>query len=109
MLWFKYKLRAQYKFRNVSNNDINHLSADFVLSQRGRVLETVSKTIVNNKSPLYSNGGETQDILVVFGKNIFTKKELEQYIIDIYLYKDEQYKTLVATMRVPLKSFYSSK
>ena len=36
---------------------------------------------------------------------IFTKKELEQYYIDIYLYKDEKYKTLVSTMKVPLKSF----
>ena len=43
------------------------------------------------------------------GKNIFTKKELEQYVIDIYLYKDERYKTLAGTMRVPLKSIYSSK
>ena len=110
-LWFKYKLRAKYKFKNVSNNDIKHLSADFVLrhKDKDRVLETVSKTFVDKKTPLYSNGGETPDVEIVFGKNIFTKKELEQYVIDIYLYKDERYKTLAGTMRVPLKSLYSSK
>ena len=110
-LWFKYKLRAKYKFKNVSNNDIKHLSADFVLlhKDKDRVLETVTKTFADKKAPLYSNGGETPDIEIIFGKNIFTKKELEQYVIDIYLYKDERYKTLAGTMRVPLKSIYSSK
>ena len=110
-LWFKYKLRAKYKFKNVSNNDIKHLSADFVLlhKDKDRVLETVTKTFADKKAPLYSNGGETPDVEIIFGKNIFTKKELEQYVIDIYLYKDERYKTLAGTMRVPLKSIYSSK
>ena len=37
----------------------------------------------------------------------FNEKELEQDSIDIYLYKDERYKTLVASMKVPLKSFNS--
>ncbi len=108
-LWFKYKLRAKYKLKNISNNDIKNLSADFVLRQNDKVLETVSKTFVTSKSPLYSNGGESANIEVIFGKNIFTKKELEQYVIDIYLYKDERYKTLAGTMKVPVKSIYSSK
>ena len=85
------------------------MSADFVLRQNDKVLETVSKTFVTSKSPLYSNGGESANIEVIFGKNIFTKKELEQYVIDIYLYKDERYKTLAGTMKVPVKSIYSSK
>ncbi len=108
-LWFKYKLRAQYKLKNISNNDIKHLKADFVLRQKDRIRETKTITYANPKSPLYSNGGETPDMEIVFGKNIFTKKELEQYVIDIYLYKDEKYKTLAGTMKVPLKSIYSSK
>ena len=108
-LWFKYKLRAKYKFKNISNNDIRNLSADFVLRQNDRILETITKKFVSPKMPLYSNGGETKDVEVVFGKNIFTKKELEQYVIDIYIYKDERYKTHLGTMKVPLKSVYSSK
>ena len=38
---------------------------------------------------------------------IFTKKELNEYVIDIYLYKDEKYKTLVGT--VPVSTLYSSR
>lgn len=108
-MWFKYKLRAKYKFKNISNNDIRNLSVDFVLRQNDKILETVTKKIVNPKIPLYSNGGETPNIEVIFGQHIFTKKELEQYAIDIYVYKDERYKTQLGTMNVPLKSVYSSK
>ena len=85
--------------------DINRLSADFVLRNTdGEVLETITKLLVKKANPLYSNGSVTESVNVVFGKNIFTKKELENYVIDIYLYKDKKYKTLVTTMKVPLKS-----
>lgn len=104
-LWFKYKLRAVYRVRNVSNTDIKFLFAEFVLRQGDKELEKVAVKCVNKSAPLVSNGGESGDIKVTFGKNIFTKKELEQDFIDIYLYKDEKYKTLVASMKVPLKSF----
>ena len=85
------------------------MSVDFNLRQNDKVLETITKPAANKDVPLFSNGGETQEIEVNFGKNIFTKRELEQYVIDIYVYKDDRYKTLVGTMKVPLKSFYSSK
>lgn len=102
---FKYKLRAKYKFRNASNTNIKKMHAEFVLRQNDKVLETITKEVVNRDKPLVINGGESGDVNVTFGKKIFTKKELEQYYIDIYLYKDEKYKTLVSTMKVPLKSF----
>ncbi len=104
-LWFKYKLNAKYKFKNVSNSDMQKLYAEFVLRQNDKKLEIVKKNCASKAKPFLSNGGETIDIPVVFGKNIFTKKELEQYYIDIYLYKDEKYKTHVFTMKVPVKSF----
>ena len=107
--FFKYSLKAKYRFRNVSNADIIKMSAVFNLRQNDKVLETITKPAANKDVPLFSNGGETQEIEVNFGKNIFTKRELEQYVIDIYVYKDDRYKTLVGTMKVPLKSFYSSK
>ena len=107
--WFKYKLKLKYRFKNISNTDIIRLSADFNLKQNDKLLETISKNIVNRDKPLFSNGGETAEVEVTFGKNIFTRKELEEDYIDIYLYKDERYKTEVASIKIPKKSIYSSK
>lgn len=104
-LWFKYQLKAVYRIKNISSSDINKLSADFVLRDTDEnILETVTKSFIKRTNPLYSNGGVSEPINVNFGKNIFTRKELEQDVIDIYLYKDKKYKTLVASMKVPLKS-----
>ena len=83
------------------------MKADFILKQDNKILETVSKTFADKSKPLYSNGGETPEVEVVFGKNIFTRSELERYSIDIYLYKDEKFKTLVTTM--PVSKLYSSR
>lgn len=106
-IFFKYKLKSKFKLKNVSNNDIRILRADFILKQDNRVLETVSKTFADKSKPLYSNGGESPEVEVIFGKNIFTRSELERYSIDIYLYKDEKFKTLITTM--PVSQLYSSK
>ena len=83
------------------------MRADFILKQDNRVLETVSKIFADKLKPLYSNGGESPEVEVIFGKNIFTRSELERYSIDIYLYKDEKFKTLITTM--PVSQLYSSK
>lgn len=107
-LWFKYHLQGTYRLKNVSANDIKNLSVEFVFRQGDKILETVPIKVVNKTKPLYSNGGVTDEIKVSLGKNIYTKKELEQYVIDIYLYKDKRYKTLINTMRVPLKSIYNT-
>ncbi len=105
-VWFKYRLKGKYRIKNVSHIDVINLYAEFVLRNRksDKAIETVRVKCVTKDSPLYSNGGVTEEIPVTFGKNIYTKKELEQYVIDIYLYKDEKFKTLVNTMKVPLKS-----
>ena len=103
-VWLKYKLKPVYKFANISNIDVINMSATFVLRNGEDEVERVDKNIVNRSYPLLSNGGETNEVEVVFGKNIFTKRELKQYEIDVYLYKDEKYKTLVNTIKVPLKS-----
>ena len=105
-LWFKYKLRPAYIFENRSNTDITNLSAEFVLRNRDKVREVITKKIVTKDNPLYSNNEKTGEITVMFGKNIFTRKELENYEIDVYLYKDEKYKTLVGSSKVPKKSIY---
>ena len=103
-VWLKYKLKPVYKFANISNIDVINMSATFVLRNGEDEVERVDKNIVNRSYPLLSNGGETNEVEVVFGKNIFTKRELKQYEIDVYLYKDEKYKTLVNTIKLPLKS-----
>jgi hypothetical protein len=59
---------------------------------------------VSKDHPLFSNGGESESITINFGKNIFTKKELSNYVIDVYLYKDEKFKTLIGTFAIPAKS-----
>lgn len=103
--WFTYPVKAVFKFANVSSSDILNLRGDFVLTHRGKELETVTKTIANKKFPLSSNGYESQPIEIVFKKKIFTRRELKRYTIRIYLYKDEKFKTLIGEMQVPDKSF----
>ena len=104
-IFFTYPLKAVFTFANVSNNDIKTLKADFVLSHKDKVFETVTKTIATGKTPLYSNGYDPIDVTVQFARKIFTKRELGYYTVKVYLYKDERFKTLVSEIRVPKKSF----
>ena len=101
----KYKhVKGKFRFKNLSHMDIKNMSVDFVLRKDDKLKETQTYRCVTKNAPLFSNGGVTEEIAVSLGKNIFTKKELDQYIVDIYLYKDEQYKTLVYSMKVPQKT-----
>lgn len=99
---FTYPLSAVYSFTNVSNSDINKLSADFVLTQNGKPLETVTKIIASKDKPLISYSEQPNITEIAFKRKIFTRKELEQYSVDIYLYKDKKYKTHTASMRIPI-------
>ncbi len=103
--WFVCRIKGKYRIKNISHKDIINLSADFVLrnNKTGEPVEIVTKKCVNKASPLHSNS-MTDEISVVFNKKIFSQNELEQYIIDIYLYKDNKYKTLVSSIPVPLES-----
>jgi len=107
--WLSYRLSGIFRLKNTSYLNISNLSADFVLRQGDKVLETVSVKCVDRNKPLFSNGGLSEAVKVKFGKNIFTKNELDQYLIDIYVYKDKQYKTLLHTMKVPHKSIIFNK
>ena len=101
--FFTYKLKGKFRFKNVSHMDIKNMSVDFVLRKEEKIKETQAYRCVTKSAPLFSNGGVTEEVAISLGKNIFTKRELDQYIVDIYLYKDEQYKTLVYSIKVPLK------
>ena len=100
---FKYKLEADFKLENESSVDIKRLFVQFVLRHKDKETEMYTEQCATKKLPLYSNGGKSETIKVKFGNNIFTKKELKNYYIDVYLYKDKKYKTLMGTFRVPLK------
>ena len=89
-----------FKFKNISSADIYKASVDFVLRQGDTEKERLTEELSSKKKPLFSNGYETDDIAIKMGQNILTKKELEQYYIDIYVYKDEKFKTLIASFKV---------
>ena len=102
---FKYPLKAQYQFLNVSNSDIINLKGDFVLCENNKPIETVTMTIANKTKPLYSGTLQPNEVDIKFKKEIFTKKDLNNYTIKIYLYKDKKFKTLVSENLIPRKSF----
>lgn len=106
---FRYHLKGIYSFKNVSSTDIYRMYIDFVLKDRGKVKETYTIKCVTKQNPLYSNGYETDDIEVKFGKNIFTKKELQNYTIEIYAYKDEKIKTFLGAYAIPTKGIKKDK
>ncbi len=98
---FTYPLKAVYGFSNVSNSDVIHLTADFILTSNGKQLECVTKPVATKNSPLFPYAEQPNIVNVKFKKKIFTKKELENYTIEIYLYKDKKFKTHVATTKIP--------
>lgn len=102
--FFTYPLNATYEFLNISNTDIINLKADFVLTFKGKDIETITKTIADKNKPLFCNAVEPNIIDIKFNKKIFTKKDLENYTVKIYLYKDEKYKTLTCEVKVPRKT-----
>ena len=102
---FKYPLKAIYSFKNVSNSDILNLQGDFVLCKKGNPVETITEVIANKNKPMLISENTPNEVTVKFKKNIFTRKELEDYTIKIYLYKDDKYKTLVFETTIPKKNF----
>lgn len=101
---FTYPLSAVYTFSNVSNSDIVNLTADFVLASEGKPLETFTASVSSKDNPLFPYAEEPNVVDVKFKKKIFTKKELENYTVEIYLYKDKKYKTHVATTKIPIST-----
>ena len=108
-LFFKYPLKCTYKFVNTSNTDINYLKADFVLCQSDKPLETITKTIAERNAKLEIGGYDAQKVSIKFKKSIFTKRELKNYTIKIYAYKDDKFKTLVSENKIPMKTILPEK
>jgi len=108
-VFFTYPLNAVFNFVNLSNSDITHLNADFVLSQSGKEIETITKTIADRNHPMNIGGYDSNECTVKFKKKIFTKRELGNYTIKIYAYKDEKFKTLVSEIKIPEKTYTITK
>lgn len=100
--FFIYPLAPKYAFSNASNSDIINLYADFVLTSDGKELECVTKKIASKDFPLLMFAEQPNIVDVKFKRKIFTKKELNNYTIEIYLYKDKKYKTHVMSSRIPI-------
>jgi len=97
---FTYPLSATFSFLNVSNNDIINLTADFVLVHNDKEIETISRPVSNKNRPLLCTNYEPNKVKIKFNKKLFTKREFENYTIRIYLYKNEQFKTLSAEFKL---------
>ena len=97
---FRYKIKTKFHVENVSSSDIYSLKADFVLKYKNKKQEVITADIANKKEVLLSNGGKSATVNIEFGKNIYTKKELANYNVDIYVYKDSHYKTFIGTYKI---------
>ena len=102
---FKYPINAVYQFSNISNVEIINLTGDFVLCFNDKPVETITRKISSKSNPLSIFDDSPHEVKVDFARKVLTKKELENYTIKIYLYKDEKYKTLVSENLIPNKSF----
>ena len=101
----KYPLKATYGFKNISNVNIIKLNGDFVLCKKGKPVESITTVIADKNSPMLVTNTEPNTADIKFKRSIYTKKELDDYTIKIYLYKDEKYKTLVFETTIPKKNF----
>lgn len=99
--FFTYPLELVYSFSNVSSVDIINLCADFVLTHNGNPVETITQTVASKDEPLLLYAEQPNTVQVEFKKKVFTRKELENYSIELYLYKDDKYKTLVDKIKIP--------
>lgn len=104
--FFTYPINAQFSFLNISNVDIINLTGDFVLLNKGKEIERISKKISNKKQPLSCTVYEPNIVTINFNKKVLTKKELENYTIQIYLYKDEKFKTLATEIKPIVETHY---
>ncbi|MCQ2739458.1 MAG: hypothetical protein MJ237_04440 [bacterium] len=103
---FTYPINMVLNFSNNSSTDIKTLQGDFVLKKNNKPVETITMKIADKSTRINSGGQISQNVNIRFKKAIFTKKELSNYTISILLYKNKKFKTTVAEIAVPQKSYY---
>ncbi len=101
-IFFTYKVKGKVVIKNVSAQDIKKMYAEFVFRKDDKQKESLITQCATKRKPLYSNGGESEVLEFQLGKNIFTKRELKNYYVDVYVYKDPKFKTKIASYKVPL-------
>lgn len=104
-VFFNYPLKFVFGFLNASNNDIVNLSGDFILYQNDKPKETLTLKISNKDNPLLLGADEPNFVGINFKEKIYTKKDLDEYSVKIYIYKDKKYKTYLGELPLPKKSF----
>ena len=97
---FTYPIKLDFNFMNISAVDIINLKGDFVLTLNNKPIETLKVVVADKNAPLLSSTFEANLVPVKFKKTVFTKKELENYSIKVYLYKDEKFKTFVNEIKI---------
>lgn len=101
--FFKYRINTIIRIQNHSLSNINKLYVELILKKDDKILDKITKECISNKKILQADGDLTPPIEITFNKNFLTKTDLSKLEIDIYLYKDEKYKTLIKTKTVPIK------
>ena len=104
-IFLTYPLKAGFNFFNMSGADIKRLKADFVLCLEDKPLETVTSVVALKEKPLLAGGYDPNNVSIKFKRKIYTKKELANYKIKIYAYKDDKFKTLINEVRIPEKTY----
>lgn len=104
-VFFTYPIELKFHLQNLSGTDITNLKAEFTLCNNDKDLETITLTVADPKRIFYANIDQPLDINMKFKRKIYTKKELENYAIKIYLYKDPKYKTFIQKTKIKVKSF----
>lgn len=97
---FTYPIKLDFNFMNISAVDIINLKGDFVLTLNNKPIETLKVVVADKNAPLLSSTFEANVVPIKFKKTVFTKKELENYSIKVYLYKDEKFKTFVNEIKI---------
>lgn len=103
--FFATTLQAYYGFLNASSNEVNAMNADFVLTRKDKPVETITITIASKENVLDIGSEEPRYVRVNFSQKFFNRKELDNYAVKVYLYKNPKYKTFVFENKIPKKSF----
>lgn len=102
---FATTFQATYGFVNESSNDINIMNADFVLTKKDKPIETVTMPVAEKGNALIMYSEEPRFIKVKFNHKILSNRQLANYTIKVYLYKNPKFKTFVLEHKIPKRSF----
>ena len=88
------KFILRFRVKNISNFNINNMKIDILIFRKGKLSASYTQTLFE-KNPLHIN--ETSPIINVVhtGSKHYKKIAYPDISFEIYIYKNEKYKTLV--------------